>query len=411
MRRNGRLRRIALAGDREVMVTKRARLTALTFVCFLLFTAVDSEAQSILGQLATLLTEQRTSGTFVPDPAAAAATTNTVASLFLVEVATLPTAASTGGFVYRLRPDLGLFERASNEFGPFFTERTLRNGPGQASMGITYQYASFGSLQGADLGAGTFPVNAARGTGAIDPFSVDTLTLDFVSRSVTPFFTYGVTDRIAVGASVPIVSIRFSGQRMRTVNGASSLQSRQSGAATGLGDIVVNGRYHLLGTDSRGLSVGADLRLPTGREEDLLGTEGMSSRMLAIGSWEEGQLAVHANGGVGVGGVSREVFWSTATTFAAASRVTVVGELMGRYLSELTRVRDVYQPHPVLPDVETMRWLPSDRGVHTMFIVTGAKWNVASSWLVNASLLFRISDVGLGSDVTPAISIDYAFER
>ncbi len=392
-------------------MTKRAPLIALAFGCSLLCTTVESEAQSILGQLATLLTEQRASGTFVPDPAAAVATTNTVASLFLVEVATLPTAASTGGFVYRLRPDLGLFERASNEFGPFFTERTLRNGRGQASMGISYQYASFGSLQGADLGAGTFPTNAARGTGAVDPFSIDTLTLDFVSSSVTPFFTYGLTDRVSVGASVPIVSIRFSGQRMRTVSGVPSLQSRQSGVATGLGDIVVNGRYHLLGGDSRGFSVGADLRLPTGRQEDLLGTEGVGSRMLAIGSWEEGQLALHANGGVGVGGVSREVFWSTATTFAASSRVTIVGELMGRYLSELTRVSDVYQPHPVLPNVETMRWLPSDRGVHTMFIVTGAKWNIGGSWLVNTSLLFRITDVGLGADVTPAVSIDYAFER
>jgi hypothetical protein len=389
----------------------RQRIVIFAIGCSVLCTTADAQAQSILAQLGTLLTEQRASGTFVPDPAAAAATTNTVASLFMVEVATLPTAASAGGFVYRLSPELGLFERASNEFGPFFTERTLRNGRGQASMGISYQFASFGSLQGADLGAGTFPTNAARGTGTVDPFSIDTLTLDFDSRSMTPFFTYGVTDRLAVGASVPIVSIRFSGQRMRMVNGTSSLQSRQAGSATGLGDIVVNGRYHLLGSDSRGFSVGADLRLPTGRQEDLLGTEGVSTRMLAIGSWEEGQLAVHANGGFGVGGVSREVFWSTATTFAASSRVTVVGELLGRYLSELTRVSDVYQPHPVMVGVETMRWLPSERGVHTMFVVAGAKWNIARSWLVNTSLLFRLTDVGLGADVTPAVSIDYAFER
>ena len=163
----------------------------------LISTAVN--AQPLLGQLATLLTEQRPSGTFVPDAAAAAATTNTVAGLFLVELATLPTVSSSGGFTYRFRPDLGLYERASNEFGPFFTERALRNGRGQAAFGVTYQSSTFGSLQGGDLQDGTFPTNAARFTGAIDPFSVDTLRLELIARTVTPFFSYGLTDRLDVG--------------------------------------------------------------------------------------------------------------------------------------------------------------------------------------------------------------------
>ena len=46
----------------------------------------------------------------------------------------------------------------------------------------------------------------------------------------------------------------------------------------------------------------------------------------ATGSWEEGTLAVHANGGVGFGGASREYFWSAAATVAPAARLTIVGE-------------------------------------------------------------------------------------
>jgi hypothetical protein len=369
------------------------------------------EAQPLLGQLATLLTEQRPSGDFVPDPAAAVATTNTVAGLFLVELGTLPVSSSSAGFVYRLRPDLGVFERASNAFGPFFTERAMTSGRGQFSFGVSYQYASFGSLQGGDLQSGTFPTNAARNSGTIDPFSVDTLRLDLVSSSLLPFASYGVTDKFTVATVVPIVSVRFRGQRMRSVRGVSSLQSSQSGAATGVGDMVVNGRYLLAGSGGRGVSVGADLRLPTGNQLELLGTEDAAGRFLGVGSWEDGQLAVHLNGGFGLGGVSREVFWNTATTFAVLPRVTLVGELMGRYLTQLTRVNDVYQPHPVLAGVETMRWLPSDKGLHTMFVSTGAKWNLTRSWLFNANILVRLTEVGLRARVTPAISIDYAFER
>jgi len=88
-----------------------------------------------------------------------------------------------------------------------------------------------------------------------------------------------------------------------------------------------------------------------------------------------------------------------------------VGEVTGRWLAELSHVSDVYQAHATLPGVETMRWLPADPGIHTIFLVTGAKWNLAKSWLLNTNLLIRATDAGLRARVTPAISIDYAFER
>jgi hypothetical protein len=151
--------------------------------------------------------------------------------------------------------------------------------------------------------------------------------------------------------------------------------------------------------------------VPSGREEDLLGSGKTAGKAIAIGSWEEGRLAIHANGGVGVGGASREYFWGTATTVAATPQVTIVGEVMGRQLSELSLVRDVYEAHPLVPGVEVMRWLPAERGVHSAFFVTGAKWNVARSWLLNTNLLIRVTDPGLRARLTPAVSIDYSFER
>ena len=46
-----------------------------------------------------------------------------------------------------------------------------------------------------------------------------------------------------------------------------------------------------------------------------------------------------------------------------------------------------------------------------MFLVTGAKWNIVRSWLLNANVLVRLADVGLRARVTPGISLDYAFGR
>ena len=373
---------------------------------------LPAHAQSLVGQLGTLLTEQRGSTpTLIPDLAAATATATTVAGLFSVELSTLPLASSSGGFVYRLDPTLGVVSRTSDAFGPFFTERVLQNSRGQSSVGLSFQVSEFSSLQGADLQTGSFPTNAARRVGETTPFSVDSLDLELRSASATFFTSYGITDRLTISGIVPIERVTFSGQRFRTTNGVTSLQSSQSGSAAGLGDVAIQGRYLLAGSPLRGMALGSDLRLPTGREEDLLGSGHTSARALAIGSWEEGALAMHANGGLGFGGASREYFWSGAATVAAAPRLTLVGEVMGRRLAELSLVQDVYQPHPLMPGVDTMRWLPVERGVHSTFFVTGAKWNVASSWLVNANLLVRVTDAGLRARVTPAISIDYSFEQ
>jgi hypothetical protein len=394
---------------RPSVVLSRLALIVIAAVGFGL--PATARAQSIGAGLSALLTEQTPPPAgFVRDRAAAEATFGTVAGLFGVELTSMPVASSSGGFVYRFSPTLGTMERATDSFGPFFTERAMRNGEGLASLGVSYQFASFESLQGADLTSGTFPTNAARFADQLQPFSVDTLSLKLHVKTVTTFVSYGVTDRFDVGAVVPITNLSFSGRRMNTFQGVAALQSAQSGSASGFGDIAMNARYRLTGNTGSGVAVGTDLRLPTGRDADLLGAGKTAWRLLGIGSWERGPIAVDTNGGFGLGGVSREQFWAGALTFAASPKLSLVGELLGRRLSGLNRLSDVYQPHPVVAGVETMRWLPTEGGVHSAYLVTGGKFNIQGSWLVNASVLTRLTDTGLRARFTPSIAIDYARE-
>ena len=279
---------------------------ALVGFCLLGVTP-NARAQSVAAGLSALLTEQTPppSG-FVRDRAAAEATFGTVAGLFTIELTSIPVASSAGGFVYRFSPTLGTVERSSDSFGPFFTERSLRNGRQQFSVGLTYQFANFKTLQGADLTAGTFPTNAARFANQLQPFSVDTLSLDLDVETVTAFASYGVTDRLDVGVVVPITRLHFSGQRVNTFQGTSTLQSAQSGSASGLGDLLVNARYRLTESAGNGIAIGSDLRFPTGEKADLLGTGKAAWRLLGIGSWELAPVTADVNGGFSVGGVSRE---------------------------------------------------------------------------------------------------------
>lgn len=386
------------------------RFIRRAFVLAVIVIGARAEAQSIGAGLSNLLTQQTPPPEgYARDQAAAVATFATVASLLKVELSSLPTASSSGGFVYVFSSDFGTVDRASDSFGPFFSERALRNGRGHLSLGVAFQVARFTTLQGADLTAGTFPTNTARFAGQLNPFSVDTLALTLDQDTATGFATFGVTNRLDVGVTVPLVSLRFSGSRVNTFNGASTLQSEQKGLATGLGDVVVNTRFRLTGQGGSGLAVGADVRAPTGRDEDLLGAGKASGRFLAIASWERGIFALHANGGVGVGGVTDEQFVGGAVTVAATPRLSLVGEVIGRRLNDLYTVADVYEPHPVVAGVETMRWLPSKTGVRTVYVATGAKWNIFGSVLLNAQVLTRLSDSGLRARFTPSVALDYSF--
>jgi len=365
-------------------------------------------AQSVAAGLSSLLTDETPPPQgYVRDRAAADATFATVAGLFQVELSGLPVASSAGGFAYRFSPGLGTVERASDTFGPFFSERAVRSGRRHLSLGLSYGHAEFDTLQGADLTSGTFPTNTARFADQLQPFSVDTLTLTLERETVTAVANYGLTDRLDVGVVVPVVRLRYSGRRVNTFNGQSTLQSARAGTATGLGDVTLNARMRVAGTGASGAAVGTDVRFATGREEDLLGAGKNAWRLMGIGSWERGLLALNANAGFGLGGVSREQFWSGGVGVAAGLRVTLIGELLGRRLSGLYRVSDVYQPHPVVAGVETMRWLPEEAGVTTHYLVTGAKWNVGGSWLLNASLLTRLTDTGLKARFTPTLALDY----
>ncbi len=390
----------------------RRRATCLLIVLVAVTLAPrPSAAQSIGEQLAALLTSPATvPPTVVQDATARNATFAAVAGLLSVELTNLPATSPSGGFVYRLNPSLGAVERASQSFGPFFTERAVRTGADQLSLGLAYQNASFSTLQGADLTEGTFPTNAARLVGTTAPFNVDTLRLDLDARSVTGLARYGVTNSFDVGVQVPIVNVRFTGVRVNSTGGTPTFDIVESGSATGLGDMTVTARYRVYGTGGRGIALGTDLKLPTGRSEDLLGAGETAVRTLVIGSLENGRWSAHLNGGIGAGGASGEYVWGGAVTYEPATRVTVVGELFGRHLRELHKLVDVYQPHPTLGNVETMRWVAQEDGVSTSYAVTGVKWNVGGSAVLNASLLMRLTDAGLRARVTPSISMDYAFE-
>ena len=95
---------------------------------------------------------------------------------------------------------------------------------------------------------------------------------------------------------------------------------------------------------------------------------------------------------------------------AAAPRVTIVGELLGRRLDGFGRLTETTLPHPRLAGVDTIRLTGSGETTDRIVLVAGFKWNVASTWLLTANVIRPITDVGLSAPWVPGVTFDYWFQ-
>lgn len=348
---------------------------------------------------------------FDKDREAADATRATLSNALLASIATVPVSSSSSGFSYRLNPALGTVERASETFGPFYVERAITAGAGQASIGFNMRYTRFTSLDGNDLTNGSFVTVANQFSDEPAPFDTETLTLDIKTRTAMVVGNIGVTDRIDIGAAVPIVRLDISGTRLNDYRGTTLLQAHATAETTGLGDVAVRSKVRLTPDGPGAVAAGVEARLPTGREEDLLGTGEFAMRFTGLASYEAGITGVYGNVSIGTGGIGRELAYSGALAVAATPRVTLVGELLARRIDGLLRIGAVSAPHPRIAGVNTIRLMPGGENETTAFGVAGVKWNIGGTWLLQGHVLVPLVDNGLTADFTPAIAIEHTFGR
>lgn len=386
-------------------------VTAILAACCLVASAATARAQEPLTDvLGFLLTNQSVpTGDFERDAAAAEATSATLTRLLLVELGTLPISASSAGFAYRLNPTLGTLERASPSFGPFFTERSLTAGRRQASIGAAVTMARYTHLDNRSLRDGRLITTGNQFRDETVPFDIETLTLDLESRTLTILGNVGLGDRVDLGLAVPFVSVSLAGARVNTYRGVSVTQATADAQASGLGDIALRTKVRLVGDGASGLSAAGEVRLPTGRDEDLLGAGEASVRGLLIASVEAGKLSVHVNGGAATGGLSEEQHYRAALTLAASPRLTLIGEVVGRRLEGVGGLALERAPHPTIAGVDALRLVTQGRALHTAIGVAGAKWNIGRTWVLSGSVVVPLTSAGLQPRTTALLGLDYAF--
>jgi hypothetical protein len=391
-------------------MSKRYKVVLATALGLALAGAAD--AQSVTDVLTFLLNNQSVStGSVDRDRQAALATTATISRALVANLATLPVPSASSGFVYRFNSDLGTMERASQNFGPFFVERAVTPGRGAVSFGLAFQQFRFTTLDGQNLRDGTLLTTANQFVDEAAPFDADRLTLDIDASVATFYASVGVSDRIEVGVAAPVMSLNLSGERIDTYRGQAFTQAVGQAHAAGLADIVLRTKVIAYQEEGSGIAGAVDVRLPTGRAEDLLGAGAASVKFSAIGSLESGTVSGHANVGFSLGGLARELSASAAVAAAAGRHVTLDGEILGRMIDAPGGIVQVAAPHPTLQNVETIRLLPSGSRLTILSVVTGFKWNLTDTWVLSGSVTIPLTSEGLNAPLTPFVGLDYLLSR
>jgi hypothetical protein len=271
------------------------------------------------------------------------------------------------------------------------------------------------------------------------------LSVDVSTDTAALFATYGATDRLELGLAVPIIRVELDArvlatiQRLATTNipnihtfvrgdpSATSSEIRSQGRSTGMGDVVLRGKYRLLDwAGGGGLAIASDVRLPTGSADDLRGGA-TAGKFYVIASRSGDRLGQHVNvgytfsGSVGRGGsrlgdLPDEINYAAGAEYVLHPKVTLIGDIVGRSLRDTTRLtlqsktfQFVQTTGGTVQSAQFDEFEPTRGTLNLMFGTAGAKFNPAGNMLISASVLFPLSDGGLRNRVTTTIGLDYSF--
>jgi len=91
--------------------------------------------------------------------------------------------------------------------------------------------------------------------------------------------------------------------------------------------------------------------------------------------------------------------------------VSVVGELLGRWLESPAHIIAVAAPHALLNRVETVRLTPDGSNLHVITVVPGFKWNLTETWVLAGNVAIPLTKGGLTAPFTPFVGLDYSLGR
>lgn len=417
-----------------------------------------------------------------------------------IQASRLPLASPSSGVTFVYNPTLKTFTPSTEEtLGPIFGERATTIGRNKVYIAFSYQYFGFSSIDGQDTRhipvifqhrplAPTAPSGflgpcpntvGMTGTQYAGPPTDPCFVRDFIStdnsidlkiHQFTLYATYGITRNLDVSVAVPILDVHMGVISNATIvpnavapsippappvfhqfnvadpaissfctNVSPCLKASFSdaGSASGIGDVLLRGKYTVHKWERAALGAGLDVRVPSGDAQNFLGSGSTGIKPFGVFSYSA-RLSPHAVVGYEVNGDS-----ILAGDFVGASATGAKGSLPNRFiyivgadiaiLRRLTGAFDLFGQRlfgtsQVVPAQYTDLGKCSDVSCTTVTPGTthaniaqrpgdvnitdaslGAKYRAFGNLVITGNVLLKVDDGGLRARAVPLVGVSYSF--
>jgi hypothetical protein len=280
---------------------------------------------------------------------------------------------------------------------------------------------------------------------------------DLTDDQFTVLGTLGLSDRIDVSLIIPFSKVTFKTQATGDeyfFNKDGSFNQTQPlgttyypGSASGIGDVLVNGKVNVISGEKSRVAFGGEVRFPTGDEFNFLGSGAYGFKPYIIYS-RSGRVTPHINFGYqwnsssaiypnlnGPGNLRLpdSLQYSAGADFGITKRWTVVGDWIGQYVLDGPRVLRGTQfvtgdgestgkmPTSAVPSQCSSQWscqtvqsknvsgrvLTEAYGINNVSV--GVKFSVFRGLLVTGNALIAVDNNGLRAKIVPLVGVSYKF--
>ena len=362
------------------------------------------------------------------------------------QLASVPLPSPASGFTYELDPALGVFKRSTQSFGPILGERAETIGKKKVSLGFNYQYFTFDSLEGVDLGdvPAVFTHDNAAPGGRADVIATHN-SIDLKVGQFITYLNYGLADRVDVSVAVPFVKVDLGVTSLATIQRIGTASNpathffrdpsapgtfgnsktfSSSGSASGVGDVIGRLKGRLVKSGATGVALGVDVRFPTGDEEDLLGSGAWGVKPFLVLSVSQRVLSPHVNVGYQWNGQSvlagnvvtgekkslpDQFLYAAGVDVGVTPKVTLALDLIGRRVLKSPRLQPetfhALQGGLTFPSITFLQ----DADFNVTNAAAGLKVNAGGRLLLDVNVLFKLDDGGLRDKITPLVGFEYSF--
>ena len=349
---------------------------------------------------------------------------------FATQIGQLPLATPASGFIYTRTVSGGsvVYHASQESFGPLVAERFETMGRHRIYIAFVYQRFAFDKLDGNDLGSlpivFTFP--SAQSAQVI---TQTTNRIDSKLNQYVVFASYGVSNSVDVSVAVPInrvsLGVSTTGKEFSTTTPATaSFTQFLGGEASGFGDVVLAGKGTLRKTDRYGVAAGMELRLPSGDEQNFLGSGAVGIKpYLVVG--RRGKIAPHFNlmyqwnsrSSLNRDSAGHEqnlpgyLGYTVGADMGIKPWFTLIADLVGQHYFNSPRITaSIAVPEPVNGVQTSFKTITPTQGDYDLDnIAIGIKLNPWRKLLLIGNVTTTLNDGGLRSRVVPLVGASYSF--